>query len=172
MKIRREQILPLCLVLAAVAFNGIGLLPELTITRVDLNDNVLHFPLIQGMVRAIEQGRNPFDWWAPEWSLGYPVLRTYQPLAHALVALIYFGLFKTVSLMTVFVAVRYLSVVLLPLTFFVTARLLSFSQLTAGAAAILAPLVSTNGLYGIEYGSYSWAGSGLFTQARCFGKII
>jgi hypothetical protein len=92
------------MLLLALSFDAIGLLPELTITRVGLNDNVLHFPLIEGMVQAIEHGRNPFDWWAPGWSLGYPVLRTYQPLAHAPVVLIYFGLFKTVSLMTVFVS--------------------------------------------------------------------
>ncbi|HLX44843.1 MAG TPA: glycosyltransferase family 39 protein [Bryobacteraceae bacterium] len=165
MKLRREHILPFSLLVLALSFNAVGLLPELAISRVDLNDNVLHFPLIQGVVQAIEHGRNPFDWWAPEWSLGYPVLRTYQPLAHALVALIYFALFKKVSLMDVFVAVRYLSVVLLPLTFFVTARRLSFSSLTAAGAAILAPMISTNALYGIEYGSYLWAGSGLFTQA-------
>ena len=165
MKVRREQTVPILLVVLALTFNVIGLMPELTITRVDLNDNVLHFPLIQGMVQAVEHGRNPIDWWAPEWSLGYPVLRTYQPLAHAIVALVYFVLFKSVSLMTVFVTVRYLSVALLPLTFFITARLLSFSSLTAAAAAMLAPLISTSGLYGIEYGSYLWAGSGLFTQA-------
>src|SRR5271156_4255981 len=141
MKLRREQLLPLSLLLLALTFNAVGLLPELTITRVDLNDNVLHFPLIEGMVDTISHGRNPVDWWAPEWSLGYPVLRTYQPLAHALVALVYFALFKSVSLMTVFVAVRYLSVALLPLTYFVTARLLSFSSLTAAAAALLAPLI-------------------------------
>ncbi len=160
-----EKLLSLSLLFIALLLNGAGLFPELGITRVDLNDNVLHFPLIQGVVQAIEHGRNPFDWWAPEWSLGYPVLRTYQPLPHAMVALAYFGLFKSVSLMTVFVWVRYLSVALLPLTFFVTARLLSFSSLTAAAAAMLAPLISTPALYGVEYGSYLWAGSGLFTQA-------
>ena len=97
--------------------------------------------------------------------MGYPVLRTYQPLAHLIVALSYFALLKSVSLMTVFVWVRFLSVLLLPLTFFITARLLSFSWLTSAAAAMLAPLISSAGLFGLEYGSYLWAGSGLFTQA-------
>ncbi|MGH9558595.1 MAG: hypothetical protein ACRD30_05095, partial [Bryobacteraceae bacterium] len=165
MKLSREKIVALCLLAASLLFNTVGLWPELTISRVDLNDNVFHFPLIQGMVNAIEHGSNPLDWWAPQWSMGYPVLRTYQPLAHAIVAGTYFALFKSVSLMTIFVWVRYLSVVLLPLTFFITARLLSFSPLTAGAAAMLAPLISTDALYGLEYGSYLWAGSGLFTQA-------
>ena len=155
----------LCLLAAILIVNAIGLAPELTISRVDLNDNAFHYPLIADMVRQMERGANPLDWWAPEWCLGYPVLRTYQPLAHLLVALAYFGLFKSVSLMTVFIWVRFLSVLLLPLTFFVTARWLSLSWLTAAAAALLAPLISSAGLFGLEYGSYLWAGSGLFTQA-------
>jgi len=155
----------LCLLAAILILNAIGLTPELTISRVDLNDNVFHYPLIADMVRQMERGANPLDWWAPEWTMGYPVLRTYQPLGHLIVALTYFALFKSVSLMTVFVWVRFLSVLLLPLTFFITARLLSLSWLTAAAAALLAPLISSAGLFGLEYGSYLWAGSGLFTQA-------
>lgn len=155
----------LILLFAVLILNAIGLAPELSISRVDLNDNAFHYPLIADMVRQIEREANPLDWWAGEWCLGYPVLRTYQPLGHLIVALSYFALFKSVSLMTVFVWVRYLSVLLLPLSFFVTARMLSLSWPTAAAAAILAPLVSSNGLYGLEYGSYVWAGSGLFTQA-------
>lgn len=154
------------LLLILVLFvNAWGLFPELTISRVDLNDNALHYALIQGVVHEIEHHRNPFDWWAPDWSLGYPVLRTYQPLGHLLVAAIYFALGKSVSLMTVFVWVRYLSVLLLPLSFFFTARCIGLDELPASAAAILAPLISTSALYGLEYGSYLWAGSGLFTQA-------
>ena len=79
--------------------------------------------------------------------------------------LAYFALGKSVGLMTVFVWVRFLSVVLLPLSFFAAARLMGLRPLTAAAAALLAPLISTNFLYGIEYGSYTWAGSGLFPQA-------
>ncbi len=67
--------------------------------------------------------------------------------------------------MTIFVWARFLSVVLLPLSFFTSARLMGLRPLTAASAAILAPLVSTNFLYGIEYGSFTWAGSGLFPQA-------
>ena len=148
----------------AIALNIAGLWPELHISRVDLNDNVFHFTLIEGMIQSIEQGGNPLDFWSPEWSFGYPVLRTYQPLAHALVVLAYSGLGKAVSAMTVFVWVRFLSVALLPLTFFAAARLISLGSLEA-AAGLLAPLVSTNFLYGVEYGSFIWSGNGLFTQA-------
>jgi hypothetical protein len=165
MQVFKERVFAVSLLAMVLIANAAGLAPELSISRVDLNDNVMHYPLVAGMVQAIERGANPFDWWAAEWSLGYPVLRTYQPLGHALVAGAYFALFKSVSLVTVFVWVRYLSLVLLPLTCFVTVRLLSLPPSTAAAAAILSPLISTPGLYGIEYGSYVWAGSGLFTQA-------
>src|SRR5580698_4794973 len=104
-----EQSLARLLLLLVLLVNAWGVLPELTVGRVDLNDNAFHYGLIQGMVQAIEHHANPFDWWAPDWSLGYPVVRTYQPLGHFLVSLIYFVLGKSVSLMTVFVWVRYLS---------------------------------------------------------------
>ena len=152
----------LCLVLAV---NGAAMWPELSISRVDLNDNVFHFTLTERVVQAVERGQNPLEQWSPEWSLGYPVLRTYQPLAHILVAAVYFALGKAISLGTVFVWMRFLSVVLLPLSFFYAARRLTLSPLAAAAAAMLAPLVSTNFLYGMEYGSFTWAGSGLFPQA-------
>ena len=152
----------LCLVLAV---NAIALWPELSISRVDLNDNVFHYALIERIVQAVEHGQSPLDLWSPEWSLGYPVLRTYQPLAHWVVAGVYIALAKTVPLMTVFVWIRFLSVALLPLSFFWAARRLTLSPVTAAAAAILAPMISTNFLYGIEYNSFTWAGSGLFPQA-------
>ena len=165
MKLSRENLLAIALLLAVLVANAAALWPEISISRVDLNDNVLHFTLVERMVQAVERGENPLDCWSPEWSLGYPVLRTYQPLSHALVALIYFALGKSVGLMTVFVWVRFLSVVLLPFSFFAAARLMGLRPLTAAAAAMLAPLISTNFLYGLEYGSYAWAGSGLFPQA-------
>jgi hypothetical protein len=151
--------------LAVLLINGAVLAPELAISRVDLNDNAFHFGLIERIVQALNRGENPVDCWSPEWTLGYPVLRTYQPLAHLLVVAAWLMMGKTVSLMTVFVWARYLSVVLLPLSFFAAARMLGMWPVAAAAAAVLAPLVSTNFLYGIEYGSFTWAGSGLFPQA-------
>ena len=165
MKRRRESLLALAILCAVLAVNITALWPELSISRVDLNDNVFHFTLIERMVQAVERGESPLDNWSPEWTLGYPVLRIYQPLSHALVALIYFALGKSVDLMTVFVWVRFLSLVLLPASFYVSARLMGLPSLTAAASALLAPLISTNFLYGVEFGSYTWAGSGLFPQA-------
>src|SRR5580704_357110 len=113
MNLSRQKLAALAILLAVLVVNAAALRPELSISRVDLNDNVLHFTLVERMAQAVERGENPLDCWSPEWSLGYPVLRTYQPLAHALVVLAYFALRKSVGLMTVFVWVRFLSIVLL-----------------------------------------------------------
>src|SRR5882672_5801884 len=142
--------------LVVVIVNAAGLWPELSISRVDLNDNVSHYAFIERIVQTAERGGNPLDTWSPEWTFGFPMLRVYQPLAHLLVAALYFLFGKAVSLMTVFVWVRFLAVVLLPLSFYATARLLELPLAAALAAAVMSPLITSNGLYGLEYGSYVW----------------
>lgn len=151
--------------LAVAVIQMIALRAELTITHVDLNDNVSHFTMIERMEQAVERGKNPIDFQVPETSFGYPMLRTYQPLAHAIVVAAYFALGKTVSLATVFAWVRYLSLVLLPFSFYFAGRKLGLRPWMAAAASLLSPLIVTNGLYGNEYGSYVWAGNGLFPQS-------
>jgi hypothetical protein len=145
------------------AVNAACLWPELTPTP-DLNDNVLHVTLINGIANALEHGQNPFDFWSPEIGLGQPIVKLYQPGAHAIVVALYVGLFKLVPLMTVFMWVRFLSLALIPLTFYATANLLDLPRPAQLAAAMLAPLVSGDS-FGIDYGSYVWAGIGLFPQA-------
>ena len=159
---RQFALVLLCLVLVA---NAVALSAELWDGRLTGNDNISHLALIKGMVRAVENGENPLDFWSPEVSFGSAPIRTYQPLAHALVTLVYFALGKTVSLVTVFVWIRYLSVVLLPAGFFAAARLLELSPLTAAAAATFAPLISADLWYGLDYSSYISNGRGLFPQS-------
>ena len=161
----RERALSTCLLLLVLLANAVALWPELVISRVNLNDNVLHYSLIERVAQAVEHGENPLDCWSAEWALGFPVLRIYQPFAHLLVAASWFALGKTIPLLTLFLVERYLSIVLLPLSFFAAARLMGLSRPVAAASALLAPLVSTNFLYGMEYGSFTWAGSGLFPQS-------
>jgi len=155
--LRRWPLLLIC------AVNAACLWPELTPTP-DLNDNVLHVTLINGMANALEHGQNPFDFWSPEIGLGQPIVKLYQPGAHAIVVGLYFGMFKLVPLATIFMWVRFLSLALIPVSFYVTARLLGLSPSAQIAAALLAPVVSGDS-FGIDYGSYVWAGHGLFPQA-------
>ena len=153
------------LVLVWTLLHAFALRHELTITTVDLNDNVYHYTLAARMVQALESGENPLDCWVSEWSFGYPVSRTYQPLGHIVPALTHLALGKSLSLLTIFVWIRYLLLCLFPLTIYYSSRLLHLDRPAAVAAALVAPLLSTQGLYGLEYGSFLWRGSGLYTQA-------
>src|SRR5215831_311438 len=162
----------LLLVLAVLLANAYAISDELRAGRFDLNDSVFHHTLIERMADAVERGENPFDCWVSEWSLGYPVPRTYQVLGHLPLAFLYLALGKTVSVLTLFIGARFLLVALLPLTVYVSARLLLLPASTAVAAAVLAPLVSTNGLFGLEYGAYLWRGNGLFTQAVAMHLLL
>src|SRR5579871_270261 len=160
-----QRKLALCILVCVVALNAIGLSAELSVGAVNGSDNIAHWTLLQEMVRAAGNGDNPLDFWSPEASFGAPTVRTYQPLAHALVALTYFVFGKSVSLMTVFLWIRYLAVVLLPVGFFAAARMLDFEPITAAAASVMAPLLSTDALYGLDYSSYVSSGRGLFPQS-------
>ncbi len=161
----REKQFALGVLLLALVANAAALSAELSIGRVTGNDNVLHLALVKGMAGAIESGRNPLDFWSTAGAFGAPVLRTYQPLAHALVTAVYFAFGKTVSLVTVFIWVRFLALVLLPLGFYAAASLFELPPLAAAAAALLAPLISTDNLYGLEANSYVATGRGLFPQS-------
>ena len=159
-------------VAAALALNLYWLTPELTIAHLDLNDNVLHYGLAVRTAEAIENGENPFDHWVSEWTLGYPVPRTYQPLGSFSVAALYLALGKSVPLMTLFVWVRFLLVLLFPCSVYLGARLMELDRLRAAAAALVAPLIATNNLYGLEHGSYVWRGSGLYAQAWAMHLLV
>src|SRR3984893_16008765 len=164
MNLTREKRLSLGILIAVLIVNAVALWPELTIGRISRNDNVSHFTLLEGMVQAFEHGENPLDFWSPESSFGFSVFRTYQPLPHLIVALVYFALGKTVSLMTIFVWIRYLSAVLLPLSFYAGTRLMGLPHITAAAAALLSPLIAADdlGRLGVDY--RSWLFIGVFPQ--------
>ncbi len=80
--------LGLLLVACAIAFNAFFLAPELRISRAPLNDLVFHRAASERLEASLEHGEPFLDPWVSEWSLGYPLWRSYQPLAHLLGALV------------------------------------------------------------------------------------
>ena len=167
MRLDGERRFSLILLAAVLVVNCVVLWPELSIAKVDLNDNVSHLVFIHGMVNAVETGQNPIDFWSPECSTGFPVFRVYQPLAHGIVTTAYFALGKSVPVEDIFAWVRFLALAMLPLSFFAAAWLLELRPLECAAAALLGPLLAAadRGLFGIEYRSYTWYGYGMFAQS-------
>lgn len=152
------------LVAIALIAGAIALAPELDIARVDLNDSVFHFTIADRLVQRLAAGLPVLDFWMPEWSFGYPVVRDYQPLAHWLVVAVHFGTLRQVPVDVAFAFLRWLLLALFPLSAYAGCRLLNLRPLSAAAVAILSPLISAPNLYGLDWGSYVWRGNGLYTQ--------
>jgi hypothetical protein len=57
MTARRKWHQALLFVPAVVLLNAAALAPELVVSRVDLNDHIFHFTLIDEMAHAVERGR-------------------------------------------------------------------------------------------------------------------
>jgi hypothetical protein len=150
-----------------VGWNALGAAPELWVGKVPLNDLVFHRAAAERLGASLVNAEPFLDPWVSEWSLGYPVWRTYQPLAH-LVGAVFLGLLRPLAdPATVFATLLYVLVATFPLSVYGGARLLGLSQTASGLAALLVLASSSSGdpgRYGLGYGSVLWRGSGLLTQ--------
>jgi hypothetical protein len=152
------------LVFLAIVFNAVFLMGEVTVSTFSLNDEVLHLTATQEASSALHQNQDPSDFWFTEIGLGFPIFHYYQHLPQVILA----GLDQVTSsflpLPRLFDIPRYLLLVFFPLSVFWAMRRFDFDYLAAGFSACIASLLSTNGLYGFEFGSYLWRGYGLYTQ--------
>ncbi|MCZ7649787.1 MAG: YfhO family protein [Thermoanaerobaculia bacterium] len=140
------------------------LLPGARMAAVPLNDDAFHLAAVAAAREALRTAPlTALDRWLPYWSLGYPLWHAYQPLPHLATALAA-APWPESRLPGLYAAVQLLLLLAWPWCLWLGARWLGLSRAAATAAAALAPLVATPGLYGLEYGSYLWRGSGLFTQ--------
>jgi len=154
----------LALVLAIpIAFNLILLTPQLR-TAPSINDSAWHYAFVQSASRALKNGRNPFDFWAPEVECGFPQFLYYQHFPHLAVVALNRISFERIPLITFFNLVRYLLLVGFPLTVFWSMRTMEFPVTAAALGAAFSSLLSAHLAAGFEYNSYLWYGFGLYTQ--------
>ncbi len=161
---RLAMVVLLLLVLIPISFNAIALFPELSLSIPSLNDDAVHYLLVQRASEALANGENPFDHWSPELDFGFPQMLYYQHLPHLAVVFLHRLLLKQVDLLTLFNLIRYLLLVGFPLTVYWSMRQLGFSVVAGTVAAASATLISGNERYGFEYDSYIWRGYGMYTQ--------
>jgi hypothetical protein len=172
MTLDRENRLSLAIVLCVMVAQAVALSGELSMSWLRDTDSVNHYTMTKQMVETIERGGNPLDFWSPEISLGVPMVRTYQPLAHMLVAGAYFVLGKSASVMTLLVWARFLSMLLLPLSFYAAMVLMEFPPLTAAAGGLLLPMIAgpDTGLLGMDI--RSWVGAGVYPQCVATNLLL
>ena len=130
---------------------------------VDPNDNIFQYALIdeaKDIWKQIFAGKlSPIyllDSWNERWAEGFALSSYYAHLPQAVMAL--FGGFK------LFVVVRTVMLILMPLMFFFGARILGVSWLPSLLVSLFSQTIFTDGLYGIDVSSFIWRGWGLSAQ--------
>ena len=157
----------LVLLVAAVGFNVVCLAPEIRISELPLNDGVLHLAATERLSQSLAKGEPFLDPWVSEWSLGYPMWRSYQPLPHLIAGGVLAVARPLATPAAAFAFLEYLLLALLPVSIYVGGRRFGLTPVTAGIGALLALLPSGGGelgRFGLGYGAFTWRGSGLFTQ--------
>src|SRR5439155_513762 len=114
------------LVAVPMAAQAIGLLPEVTVPVANVNDDTEHALYIENASDALARGENVLDFWVPEMDEGFPQFLYYQNLPHLSVIALHRILLATIDIFTVFNLVRYLGLVLFPLTVFWSMRRMEF----------------------------------------------
>ena len=150
------------LLVAAIVFASVA--PELVIDGPDVNDSALHLGLAKRASEALARGESPLDFWHPDVGLGYPVFHHYQHLPHLTLVAVHRLLLGAVSLDAIYRWSLGVLLALFPLSMFVAMWRMDFGPVEACCAALVTPLVSTPGLYGLGLESYLWPGRGLYTQ--------
>lgn len=135
----------------------------------DVNDNSFQFALINEQKQILDKafaGKTSFfylfDNFNIRWNEGFSLNMYYAHLPQAVIAIL--GYIKILSLFEWFKLVKYLLLVFLPLSFFISARKLNFTYVQSLFAAVFSQMIFTDGLYGIDLTSYLWRGWGLFSQ--------
>ena len=160
----KRNLLPFSILIFAVLFNAIFLLPEITQISPDQNDNVMHYSLSLSAQNEFEAGGNPIDHWVNYWSMGFPVFHYYPHFSHLLVVAVYHLLLRKIPLFFVYHLIAYLLLVFYPLAVYWGMRKMAFSRLDSACIALFSLTMSNINGYGFELISYLWRGSGMFTQ--------
>jgi hypothetical protein len=164
-----ESLIAVSALAAAVLFNLTGLSPETTIRAPSLNDTVLHTLLQRQAIDALLTGQNLTDpWMGTVPALGYLLFHYYQHLPFVLLGALSVAASlasrAAISPAGLVAWTAYLLLSLFPLSIYWSMRRFGFSRLQAAFGGLTSCLISTNFLYGLEYGSYIWRGSGMYTM--------
>lgn len=168
-----KEALGALLLAIAVTFAAVTLWPELEIGRFPPNDATLHLAATERLGKSIASGEPFLDPWVSEWSLGYPIWRSYQPLPHLVAAAVLAA--SPADHATTFAALQLFLLVLLPVSVFLGARLLGLDAVGAGLASCLVLAPSGAGelaRYGLGLGAFTWRGSGLTTQLVALNLLV
>ncbi len=165
--VNKEKVLGLVFLGLLIGFNFYLYWPEFLVLQ-DVNDNTFHFALInqaKEVWESVLSGKLSLfylvDSWNLRWGQGFALSVFYSHLPQVFLALLSFIFGSAFKL---FVYVRTLMLILLPLSFFLGSFLLSLPVVFSLALAFLVTVIFANGLYGIDPTSFLWRAWGISAQ--------
>jgi len=137
-----------------------GALPILGGVPVYGDDHSSHLVIISHLVDLLRAGQ--FDFFAPDYNLGFPMYLYYQPLPHLSVAILHLLSFGLISITLAFNVSIILIWIAYPWAIYRAATWLSLTSESALAAACVAPLLCSSLPFGFTL--HSVMGLGLYSQ--------
>ena len=151
-----------------VIFNAYIYRQEVNI-RPEVNDNNFQYALVddaKNLWQQILAGKlSPFylvDSFNNRWDEGLALSDYYSHFPQAVIGLA--GIVTHVDAHTLFLWVKYLMLILLPVMFFAGAKIIGMADLAALLSAFFSQAIFTNGFYGIDSTNFLWRGWGLSSQ--------
>src|SRR5215831_7205708 len=121
----------IALLICAILFTAYYAFPETRLNRVPLNDLVFHITASEHLVAAMENHES-LDTWVSEWSLGYPIWLSYQPLPHITGAIVIKACRVFAAPEASFAGLFYLLLLALPASVYIGARLMGLGSVASG----------------------------------------
>lgn len=163
-----KKYIPYILLLVIILFNFFLYRGEFKVLS-DPNDNAFHYALIddakQVWKEVFKGNLSPvylLDSWNERWAEGFSLSQYYSHLPEAVISLISFII--PIPAFKLFVIIRTLLLILLPLSFFLGAIVLGYTPIFGVIFAFFSQAIFTDGLYGLDSPSFLWRGWGLSTQ--------
>lgn len=162
------KIISIFFLIGIVFFNAYLHSAELGIQS-EVNDNIFQFALVdeaKTIWSNVLSGRQSvmylFDSHNERWNEGFALSNYYAHLPQALLS--FASIVSGIDTKTLFNVIKYLFLILLPVSFFISARVFGLSYVASLIAAFASHAIITDGLYGIDMTSFLWRGWGLSSQ--------
>jgi uncharacterized membrane protein len=150
---------------AAVLANVVMLATNVLSATPPANDDVLHLTVAEDTAQALGHSLGlGLDPWIPEFGMGYPVLHAYPPLPSLILAFLHWLSAGTISVATLYYAMKLLLLAGFPVPVFIGFRKLGLTPRAAALAGVSSSLLSAPSLYGLDWSSYTASGHGLYAQ--------
>lgn len=160
-----DRLLSFSIVAFAAVFVAWVFVPGLGGHAIHHSDMAFHLSILASLDLAITEGGSPLDFWFDSTPFGFALFRSYQNLPYLVVYGVYRLFGRAFSLDECMMGSMLVVGAALPISVFLSLRILGVERRAAAFAALCSCLVAEKGDYGLGLQNYTFGTGGIFTQA-------